>query len=318
MSWEKVDLWPKAVLYMEYASAVDKDSPQFGLWCALSLEILARSAIANINPVLLAEPDRDHKHLLNILGLSSLPGHSAKSIGTVQVLSLCKILIPNFLDEDFKFSTSFANMRNEELHTGSAVFATQKSSQWAHSFYRCCKILAEAQSESLESLLGNDEALFAEEILNKKEDAVLKQVRHMITSYQVVFDAKLQSEKDDLAKAAEENSNKLSSQGHHRVTCPACKSMATVTGKAFGAERVINEEDSIVTKRTVLPTDFECTACGLKISGYGILMAIGLGDSFTHRTDYTPQEYYELVDPNDFDAMSYFAEEHGFYHFSND
>lgn len=49
MSWEKVDLWPKAVLYMEYASAVDKDSPQFGLWCALSLEILARSAIANIN-----------------------------------------------------------------------------------------------------------------------------------------------------------------------------------------------------------------------------------------------------------------------------
>ena len=60
MSWEKVDLWPKAVLYMEYASAVDKDSPQFGLWCALSLEILARSAIANINPVLLAEPDRDH------------------------------------------------------------------------------------------------------------------------------------------------------------------------------------------------------------------------------------------------------------------
>ncbi len=25
MSWEKADLWPKAVLYMEYASAVDKD-----------------------------------------------------------------------------------------------------------------------------------------------------------------------------------------------------------------------------------------------------------------------------------------------------
>ena len=33
---------------------------------------------------------------------------------------------------------------------------------------------------------------------------------------------------------------------------------------------------------------------------------------------YLLEEYYELVDPNDFDAMSYFAEEHGFYHFSND
>ncbi|CAI3955252.1 unnamed protein product [Commensalibacter communis] len=43
-SWES--LWAKAVLFMQYANENDKETAQFGIWCALSFEILARSAIA--------------------------------------------------------------------------------------------------------------------------------------------------------------------------------------------------------------------------------------------------------------------------------
>jgi hypothetical protein len=64
-----------------------RDDPFFGLWCSFGLEILARAAIANISPVLLAEPDRDHRYLLHALGRGS-ERIERKSIDTACVLNL--------------------------------------------------------------------------------------------------------------------------------------------------------------------------------------------------------------------------------------
>ncbi|WP_459693162.1 hypothetical protein [Achromobacter xylosoxidans] len=316
MSWDRSSLWSKAVLYMQRATAQDKDSSEFGLWASLGLELLARAAVAHASPALLADPDKDQRNLLHALGITS--NHAPKSIPTIQVISLCKTLITSFEEEEFKVATALINRRNEELHTGAAAFAMFPLQSWIGGFFRCCKILAEHQGETLTSLFGKDEATVAEGILDKAEASFISQVKSAISAHTKVFQAKSTEERTQLARDADITSDELSHRGHHRVMCPACGSKATVQGTTYGGERLEHKDGMIIVRESVTPTKFSCIACGLKLAGYQELVAAGVGDHFTHRSEYSPSDYYELVDPNDRETMDRYAEDHGYYHFSND
>ncbi|CAI3949910.1 unnamed protein product [Commensalibacter communis] len=115
--------------------------------------------------------------------------------------------------------------------------------------------------------------------------------------------------KEELRQKAELKSKVLSSIGHHKVECPACQSVATVIGKEIGASKIENGEYEVVVRRSVIPTEFDCIACGLKIRGYPQLVAAKIGDYYTRRTTYSPQDYYGLIDPSDFDPSEYYGEE---------
>ncbi|WP_420590210.1 hypothetical protein [Bacterioplanoides sp.] len=316
MSWDKDSLWAKSKLYFERSFEVDRTDDVFGLWCAMGLELLSRSTIANFSPMLLAEPDKDQRNLLTALGLGSSTAQR-KSIPTNQVLRLCKELIPQFTDDELSIALALAGRRNEELHSGTAAFVEYKHQKWIGGFYKCCKVLAEAQGESLTSLLG-EEAQTAEKIIDELKDEVTSKVKSRIAAYAKVFGEKEPDKQESLKQESEKQGLSLSHHKHHRVECPACKCVATVQGDTYGREQIENKEDEIVVRQSVIPTKFSCDACGLKLNGYGELMAANVADHFTHRVHYTPEEFYELVDPNDRDAMDAYAEEHGYYHFSND
>jgi hypothetical protein len=316
MSWEREALWSKAVLFMQRATDKDKESPEFGLWSSLGLELLARAAVAKTSPALLAEPDKDQKNLLHALGVSV--SNSPKSISTIQVLSHCRTLIASFTEDEFKTASSLVNRRNEELHTGAAAFSTFPLQSWIGGFFRCCKVLAEHQDESLKSLFGEDESKVAEEILGKVESDVISHVKSSIAAHARVFETKDADERVKLAEIAQIDSDKLSHKGHHRVKCPSCQCTATVQGATYGGERLEHKDGMIIVRESVVPTKFNCLGCGLKLSGYQELVAAGVGDHYTNRSEYDPPDYYELVDPNDREAMDRYAEDHGYFHFSND
>lgn len=317
MSWDRDSLWTKSKLYFERSFEVDRTDDVFGLWCAMGLELLSRSTIANFSPVLLADPDKEQRHLLSALGLGSSTAQR-KSIPTNQVLRLCKDLIPQFTADELLIALALAGRRNEELHSGAASFVEYKHQTWIGGFYKCCKVLAEAQGESLTSLLGEDEAQTADRIIEQVNTEVSSKVKGKIAAFSKVFGEKDLKEQDRLRLAAEEKGEALSHQQHHRVECPACKCVATVQGDTYGKEQIENKDDEIIVRQSVIPTKFLCEACGLKLNGYGELIAASIADHFTHRVHHTPEDYYELVDPNDREAMDSYAEDHGYYHFSND
>lgn len=316
MSWEREHLWAKAVLFMQRAAGEDRESAIFGLWASLGLELLARAAVAKTSPALLADPDKEQKNLLHAFGFAA--SNAPKSISTLQVLSLCRVLVPGFTEEEFKAASSLLNRRNEELHTGAAAFETFPTQTWLPGFYRSCQILAEHQGESLDSLFGAEDAKIAVEILGKVEANVLGQVKSSIAAYAKVFSQKDGEERTKLTTDASTESNRLSHHGHHRVECPACKSVATVQGTTYGGERIEHKDDVIIVRENVIPTKLQCNACGLKLDRYQELVAAGVGDHFTHRVEYSPPDYYELIDPADHETMSNYAENHGYYQFSND
>jgi len=175
MSWERDPLWAKARLFVERAIEFQRDDPFFGLWCSFGLEALARAAIANISPVLLAEPDRDHKYLLHAIGRGS-ERIARKSIDTARILNLCLELIESFTKDHLTVCLALVNRRNEELHTGEAAFAAYQTNQWIAGFYSACNSLCVSLGESLESLFGEDEAKVARTVLEGDRNATKQRV----------------------------------------------------------------------------------------------------------------------------------------------
>lgn len=303
MSWEREPLFTKSKLFFEKSFEEDKESPFFGLWCAMGLELLARSALAHISPTLLAEPDPSHQNLLHALNLKSSKG-KRKSLMTAQVLSLCQHLITDFTEYHFKVSSAIINQRNEEVHTGSAAFEDYPTSQWIAGFYKCCKILSEFQGESLNSLLGDEIEKEANIILSEVEEEVIGKTKSLIAAHKKVFDNKLDGDQERLKIDAQKNSDKLAYRGYHRVNCPACGSTATVIGEPYGKEHVDTKQNEIIVRQSILPTRFQCDACELKINGYSALNAAEISNHYTRRITYSPEEYFDMINPDDYDTIS--------------
>ncbi|MBW3524685.1 hypothetical protein [Chryseobacterium sp. NKUCC03_KSP] len=301
MSWEREPLFTKSKLFFEKAFDEDRESPFFGLWCAMGLELLVRSAVANISPCLLADPDPTHQNLLHALNLGT--SQNKKSIIITHVISLSQTLIPDFTKDHATIASAIIARRNEELHTGSAAFEEYKTSQWIAGFYGCCKILSESQNETLKSLFGDEIEKEADLILNETEEKVVGKTQNLIAAHKKVFENKSPEDQQALKEEAVKNGDKLSHAGHHRVNCPACTSVATVVGEPYGKEFINHLDDEIVVRRSILPTKFQCPACELKLNGYSALTAAKLQDHYTRRITYSPEDYYDMISKFDYDAI---------------
>lgn len=308
MSWEREPLWAKSQLFFEHAMAHDRDDPRFGLWCTFGLELLARAAVSSISPALLAEPDRDHKHLLHALGRGNAKVGPV-SLGAAQVFRLCETLFPEFSSENVTAAVALVNRRNAELHSGEAAFAEYTTQQWLPGFYSCCKALAVGMNETLASLLGDDEANEAESVIAASNADARKRAQDRIAHYRAVFGDKTPEQRDAAQSAASAMATKLAHHRHHQAKCPACSSAASVQGDPIGTPRVEDEDGEIVVRQAISPRKFACEACGLKLDGYAELAGAGLANHYTRTTTYSPQEYYELLDPTDYDEIARIADE---------
>ena len=174
----------------------------------------------------------------------------------------------------------------------------------------CAVSLATVLGGSLEDSVGEKEAEFAADILTENRDNIKKEVLGAIAAHKKEFEAKHPDEQQAAKVNAEELGLKLSTMRHHRVMCPACGCIATVQGRPFGKEHVTHEESGeIVVRQAVSPTEFSCSACGLTLSTYAQLETAGLGDPYTRKTTYSPEDYYGLINPDDLDE--YFAAQAG-------
>ena len=277
-------------MYIDRALNEERDGPLFPFWCSLALEFLGRAAIAIVSPTLLAEPDKDHVHLLYALGKGS-PKKGPKSIHASLVFSLCKQLVPNFGPEEGQLCESLANRRNEELHSGGLPFESLPP-DWVSSFYATSQVLLVAQSLTLDDFLGKTEAKAAAKMIAHTQKQVLEKVKKSISAHKTTFEEKDEKEKKELLGKSELLAKSATATGGHRVSCPACAAKTWVTGEMISGQEAKFEGGQIVERSAMLPTSFKCVACGLKLSGHSELNAAGVGGQFTRSVRYDPIEYY--------------------------
>ncbi|MCL1119701.1 hypothetical protein N7V09_05980 [Shewanella seohaensis] len=289
--WSSESLFAKSLTYLQQMEASIADDWQYGLWSSLSLELLARAALSNISPVLLA----DSKNWRNInFALGNAP--TAKmfnpiSISTKEVLARLTELLPEFTEEMAGFCSKHTDDRNAELHSGEVIFGQNGTSRWLPRFYQSCDILLKSMGKALEDFVSD--ANNAKSLIKSLTDDASKSVKQDISAYSKVWSNKSDDEKQALVLQATAWATR---QSGHRVECPSCNSVALIHGSPVGAvsTEIHDGDDEVVQRQSMLPSSFECIACGLKISGYSKLSACGLGDTFLAKTIYTPAEYFGL------------------------
>jgi len=288
-SWSKASLLAKAQRYVEGMLSHPHDDWRFAFWSTLALELLARAALAHVNPVLLADL-KDWNNLYYALGHSpKLSRFTPRSLDITNVFNRLKEILPELGD----FGSLHMHKRNEELHSGDTPFDGIKSSDWLPNYYQTCKVLLSSMGHDLVMLIGADEAKVAEEMITAAQDKTANSVMQSIQSYKMVWDGKSLEEKQNLSSQATVWATRYDG---HRVKCPSCDSDAIINGEAIAAPHKSIKDDRITETQQYLPSKFECVACGLKISVLSQLRACGLGNTYTATLIYDADEYYQ---PND-------------------
>lgn len=295
--WSKEDLLKKALRYSQIMCGHPKDSWDYAFWSSLVLELLARSALSNVNPVLLADP-HDWNNIYSALGHTpTAPKFNPKSIDITSVFTRLKEVVPGFTSEHLSFGILHMSRRNEELHSGVASFDTNNS-LWLPSFYQVCEILLSSMGEDLDLLLGKTEAVIAKTMIEASNDHSAKAIKGQVNAFKVTWNSK---DADEQKKLTSQASVWATKQSGHRVKCPSCNNDALVIGQAAAPPIKSIKADDIIEKQEFLPEKFECVACGLKISGLSHLNACGLGDTYTATFVYDAAEYY-APEAADFDS----------------
>jgi len=288
-AWSSEALFNKALLYVGEMQRHTADDWQFGFWSSLSLELLARAALAHVSPTLLAER-RDWRNTYHALGhAATKKGFIPSSITTSEVLSILQELLRDFTKELDDFCASHCARRNAELHSGEGVFADLGTSAWLPKYYATCGVFLRSMGKSLGDLF--DDPKTAEEMVVSLQDSAAKAVAKDVGAYRQVWGNKNPDEqKASLAQATAWATR----HSGHRVPCPACGSPALIHGSSQGVVTTQVGEDVIVQKQTMQPSAFQCIACGLKIFGFSKLSACGLGDAFTATSRSSPAEFFGL------------------------
>jgi len=294
--WSSDACLQKSKYYLQLMEDLTADEWQFGFWSALSLELLARAALAHISPSLLADL-RDWRNIEYSLGRApTAKKFKPRSIPTAEVLLRLKEMIPEFTEEIQGFCSQHADKRNSELHTGELAFASYKTSLWLPKFYLSCRVLLASMGQQLSDFVGDADA--AEALIVSLSEAAAMAVTQDIAAYARVWQDKTAEEKDEASLAA---MNWALRQSGHRVECPACKSHALIHGTPSGSVIRKLSDDLVEEKQRVIPASFECIACGLRIAGFSKLSACGLGDAFTSTSRYTPAEFFGLYSEDNLD-----------------
>jgi hypothetical protein len=289
-TWNPESLFVKAQRYIENMLAVDSNQWEYALWSSLSLEFVARAALANVSPALLADNKEGWSSLYHALGFKPPElKFTPKSISISDVFRRLLAILPDFNKEHSDFGILHTGRRNSELHSGEAAFEGINASTWQPEFYRAINILLRSMGMSLADFIGEDEANVAAKMIAAAADDNAKAVLGDIEAHKLIWAAKSD---DDRAALSQSASVWATRQNGHRVACPACVSQALVTGEPVSAPAQKLDEGQIMETQEHLPNRFECIACGLKIGGLSRLTVAGLGERYKKTHFYDASEYY--------------------------
>jgi hypothetical protein len=292
-TWDEEALFIKAQRYAERMIEEQESDWEHALWSSLCLELLARAALANVSPALLADPE-NWNNLYHSLGFTPTEAKFApKSIQISEVIRRLASIFPTFNQELQSFCLIHTGRRNAELHSGDATFDGVARSSWLPRFFQAAEALLATMGLELDHFFGSDEAEVAGKLIAAATDESAKAVRGDVEAHKRVWLAKGDKERATLQEAARVFATRSAG---HRVTCPACGSPALVNGEPIAAPTKRLDGDLIVESQDHLPTHFQCVACGLKVHGLSRLNVIGFGDRFTNTYSYDAAEYFAPAD----------------------
>lgn len=314
MDWSPESLYGKAKLYAQRAHDEPVESALFGFWMSLSLELLARAALSQIHPALLADP-KEPDNIQYAFGI--IPKNVPKSIQAKALFARCSVFIADFTDKMSGHCLIMADRRNSELHSGAAAFEGIDNSKWLPSTYEVVDVLLNHLRRNFTDFLGDEHGPVAVEALRDRRETIKKEVQEKLAAARKFYAEQTpewKAERSASATPAMEafvKANRL--MRSHK--CPACENKAIVSGETVGrgAARIDEAAGTIKREVRVLPNSFRCPFCKLNLSGFQELNEAGVGAIYTVEEQEDPIEFFG-IDPEQYidvdEVVRKYAEDH--------
>lgn len=287
-AWSEGALLSKALLYVQKMEGHGTDDWEYGFYSSLSLEFLCRAALAHVSPTLLAEKS-NWRNIYHALGYAPTSTKFApRSATTTHVIGMLAEIVPGFTESQ-DFCAEHAERRNAELHSGDSEFENLETGRWLPKYYAACKTLLAFMGRELDALFKD--AVSAEELIAASQDAAAKAVERDIEAFEASWQQKAPDERERLSRLADAWATR---ERGHRMKCPACAQTGLIRGIPQGEVTRELGDDEIIQKQRVIPSSFECVACGLKVAGLPKLVACGLGNPFTEKSTSSAAEFFGL------------------------
>ncbi|MBD2357033.1 hypothetical protein H6G41_20795 [Tolypothrix sp. FACHB-123] len=301
-AWNYEGFWNKAKVYISYGNDVAEDNPLFPFWYFLALELLGRSVLAKVHPVLLADSKDD-----SILYAFERPTKKAISISINLVFQRCQSFVKGFTKNDCDKCIEWMDLRNIELHTGEPIFHNIKTSKWLADYYRICKILLEFQDKTLDDYFGINRAEAARKAIEALKENVKGEVSKAISDAKAYYEKLTPEEISERKLLLATKFNSANQDTRKMIPCPVCGSEGIIQGKIleYGDAKIIEGEPKIIRSVSVLPTKFECVFCRFSIDTYAALHTAEIGGQYTVQTEEDMSIYLE----NDYDEPDFYMDE---------
>jgi hypothetical protein len=289
-------LWAKSKVFIERGLAArdQRDVATFHLWAALALELLGKSALARIHPVLVADPTK-FDSILVACGMDVTD--KTRSIVAKTTFERLIQVSREFDDRAERFCMLMANRRNEELHSGSSPTEDLDPRAWVPEYWRVTEIMSRLAARTLEDWVGADEAGRAREVISDASRTVATAVAARIARCKAEFDRRYPPGSADRQVVVEMANKSYLPVGRReivakyddstRYTCPACGANGWLFGDEVGSHMQPIEfdeddpESALQFEDVTFETEaFVCTSCSLNLDGRLELDAAGM-----------PQEY---------------------------
>ena len=286
---DPIGLWMKARVHLNRSFAAREDGhfEESGLWAASALELLAKAALANVTPVLIADPSDEHgRSMLAAAGLTKDFG-KFKSIQAFTAFKRCARAFKPFNETE---ANNIAQMRNAELHSALSPFTGIDQDAFWQQYWSQAVLLVHAQDKTLEDLVGRHQVSAIEAHVARNRANLAARVEAQVTRAKQRYEAAVTS-RDAVAEIAEINRrDELPYEFRSSTRCPACGETAWLLGDSADQVDVEYDYEDGTAKEllTVWVEGFECEECGLHLDGAEYVEAAGLPDNFEDDRPYEP------------------------------
>lgn len=290
-SYDHEALWLKAKLFINRAMD-DEEERSFdeqALWASLALELLGKSALAKISPLLIAEPTEEGKNILAAVGIGEGAGKFT-TVSASTVFKRCRGAFPTF---NLAHATEISSARNEYLHGVGIGFGGSPPDKWWSKFWSSASTLITGQDRTIDELVGFNREKIVDDYLKQNQQYMEERYESLIHRARQRF---LQKGRGDLPEKVQKvwktgGQLALGLNYSDMATCPACESTGLLE-----AEEVQNERsDGYFDSRTgeyeswgaadALPDHFSCAQCQLTLNELALLELAGLDESFEVQGD---------------------------------
>ncbi|MBF0327315.1 MAG: hypothetical protein HQL42_19950 [Alphaproteobacteria bacterium] len=297
MTWTTERYFAKAQEYWDRATSRGRDNEEFLMNVCFTVEFVARGALCHVNPVLNAAPDLESL----FFACGQTPRSPARTADLTEVLKRLQRLLPDLTEAEMTKISTLTDSRNAELHGDRAELSQHTPTSLMPSIYSFIVKATEFSGQSLDTLLGAEDAKLAKQTASAIAKDRSKRVKGLITACKERFFSL--SDEEQKAKRDASVTQAISAvlkTGHHLMylKCPACAQRGQLVAAPVGRSSALLRGNELLQEVRVIPMHFGCKCCGLEIRGLDELMAAGFDHEYCSLDEIDPLDHFN-IDPLD-------------------